>query len=51
VAPDGDRFDDIVLGIVLSEPFQMRTASGSATVPIPAHQVTRSNNTKPTGAG
>jgi hypothetical protein len=51
VAPDGDRFDDIVLGIVLSEPFQMRTASGSATVPIPAHQVTRSNNTRPTGAG
>jgi hypothetical protein len=51
VAPDGDRFDDIVLGIVLSEPFQMRTASGSGTMPIPAHQVTRSNNTKPTGAG
>lgn len=51
VAPNGDRFDDIVVGIVLSDPFQMRTASGATTVPIPAHQVTQSRITTTTGAG
>jgi hypothetical protein len=51
VGANGNRFDDIVVGIVLSEPFQTGTASGSTTVPMPAHQVTRTNNIMTTGAG
>jgi hypothetical protein len=47
----GERFRDIVLGIVNSEPFQMRTASGPATDILPAHQVTQSDNNRKMGAG
>ena len=47
----GERFRDIVLGIVNSEPFQMRTASGPATDILPAHQVTQTDNNRKMGAG
>ena len=48
---DGDRFRSIVLGIVNSEPFQMRTASGPAPDILPAHQLTQSDNNRKMGAG